>query len=212
MTETEPQPTEQPELAQSPPAPEPAPEPAPQASEDLSAWRNEITQLVMDGGFEGDNLSKIDEVARRVGLTVQDIQLYAQGAFANQQQAEQQVLEAVGGQERVNAAIEWARNNWSQEQIQAFDAAAQSGDLAQQELALHRLTSAYSTATGGGGAATPVYGKPASGSGVEPFGSSYDVTTAMSDQRYQLDPAYRAQVMARLAVTPNEVMGYGGSR
>lgn len=212
MTETESQPTEQPAQAQPEPVQPTTPEPAPQASEDLSAWRNEITQLVMDGGFEGDNLSKIDEVARRVGLTAQDIQLYAQGAYASQQQAEQQVLEAVGGQERVNAAIEWARSNWSQEQIQAFDTAAQSGDLAQQELALHRLTSAYSTATGGGAAASPVYGKPASGSGVEPFGSSYDVTAAMSDQRYQLDPQYRAQVMARLAVTPNEVMGYGGAR
>ena len=117
-----------------------------------------------------------------------------QQAIADQQSAS--VKNMVGGAESYDAMSEWAGNNLSETEKQAYNAAVNSKDLEAVKLAVVGLKARYAQATG----SEPklVEGK-ASPSGEQGFDSWAQVTQAMSDPRYSKDPAYQAEVKNKLA-------------
>lgn len=117
-----------------------------------------------------------------------------QQAIADQQSAS--VKNMVGGAESYDAMSEWASNNLSETEKQAYNTAVNSKDLEAVKLAVVGLKARYAQATG----SEPklVEGK-ASPSGEQGFDSWAQVTQAMSDPRYSKDPAYQAEVKNKLA-------------
>ena len=117
-----------------------------------------------------------------------------QQAIADQQSAS--VKNMVGGAESYDAMSEWAGNNLSETEKQAYNTAVNSKDLEAVKLAVVGLKARYAQATG----SEPklVEGK-ASPSGEQGFDSWAQVTQAMSDPRYSKDPAYQAEVKNKLA-------------
>ena len=117
-----------------------------------------------------------------------------QQAIADQQSAS--VKNMVGGAESYDAMSEWASNNLSETEKQAYNTAVNSKDLEAVKLAVVGLKARYAQATG----SEPklVEGK-ASPSGEQGFSSWAQVTQAMSDPRYAKDPAYQAEVKNKLA-------------
>ena len=117
-----------------------------------------------------------------------------QQAIADQQSAS--VKNMVGGTESYDAMSEWASNNLSETEKQAYNTAVNSKDLEAVKLAVVGLKARYAQATG----SEPklVEGK-ASPSGEQGFDSWAQVTQAMSDPRYSKDPAYQAEVKNKLA-------------
>ncbi|WP_251275208.1 capsid assembly protein, partial [Enterobacter hormaechei] len=88
--------------------------------------------------------------------------------------------------------------NLSAEQKRAFNEAVQSGDAGRAALAVQGLVALR------GGNGRLLNGKTAANAdaGPKPFQSQAQVVEAMRDVRYHRDPAYRAEVSARLAVSP----------
>ena len=117
-----------------------------------------------------------------------------QQAIADQQSAS--VKNMVGGAEAYDSMSEWASNNLSETEKQAYNTAVNSKDLEAVKLAVVGLKARYAQSTG----SEPklVEGK-ASPSGEQGFASWAQVTQAMSDPRYAKDPAYQAEVKNKLA-------------
>ena len=117
-----------------------------------------------------------------------------QQAIADQQSAT--VKNLVGGTEAYDSMSEWAGQNLTETEKQAYNTAVNSKDLEAVKLAVVGLKARYAQSTG----SEPqlVEGK-ASPSGEQGFASWAQVTQAMSDPRYAKDPAYQAEVKNKLA-------------
>ena len=104
------------------------------------------------------------------------------------------IQNAVGGADAYKNMTAWAQDNFSPEEVQAYDAALESGDLNQINLGLQALYYRYQDAVGYEG--DMVQGKAAQA--VEGFRSQAEVVRAMGDPRYEDDPAYRQDVYEKL--------------
>ena len=105
------------------------------------------------------------------------------------------VQNAAGGEANYNRVIEWAANNLPNNQIDAFDSVVDSGNPAAIGIAFQGLQRQYDEANGYEG--RMLQGKPA-GSKGDVYRSQAELVAAMSDPRYDTDPAYRADVVERL--------------
>ena len=111
-----------------------------------------------------------------------------------QDQADQ-LMEMVGGEKAYQSMIQWAGQNLSQEEIQMYDSVMSKGDANSIFFAVQALNNKYSDAVGSDG--QMLTGRSASNSGSA-FRSQQELVAAMSDPRYDRDPAYRQEVMQKL--------------
>ena len=121
---------------------------------------------------------------------------YINGQRAVAAQYETAVTAEVGGSEKYSEIVTWAKVNLTDAEINAYNAAVSSGDLAQAKLAVLGLSAKFSKANG----SEPrlVQGRTTSAS-EDVFESTAQLTESMRDPRYAKDPAYRAKVQAKLA-------------
>ena len=121
---------------------------------------------------------------------------YINGQKAVAAQYETAVTAEVGGSEKYSEIVTWAKANMTDAEINAYNAAVSSGDLAQAKLAVLGLSAKFSKANG----SEPrlVQGRTTSASG-DVFESTAQLTEAMRDKRYRNDPAFRAKVQSKLA-------------
>jgi len=106
-----------------------------------------------------------------------------------------QIQNSVGGEAAYQQLVSWAAQNFSQAEIQAFDNVVDSGNVAAINLALAGLQARYTDANGYEG--KMIQGKAAAP--ADTFKSQAEVVRAMSDARYDRDPAYRDEIMQKLA-------------
>ena len=105
------------------------------------------------------------------------------------------IQNSVGGEAAYQQLVGWAAQNFSEAEIQAFDNVVDSGNVAAINLALAGLQARYTDANG-------YEGKMIQGKATAPadtFKSQAEVVRAMSDSRYDRDPAYRDEIMQKLA-------------
>lgn len=136
-----------------------------------------------------------DDLAKQ-GITREMVEAYIAGQTAQNSAEEAELKEVIGGSEQYDAMAQWANENLSEAEIEAYDEAVTSGSKGAAKLAIQGMYSQYINATGGGSA--PLLAGSTKGSGVETFRSVDQVRQAMADPRYQTDPAYRQQVAQRL--------------
>ena len=105
------------------------------------------------------------------------------------------VMNAAGGEKNYNTVLQWAASNMNQRAIDAFDSVVDSGNPAAINIAFQGLQSQYNESNGYEG--RMLQGKAPSSSG-DVFRSQAELVAAMADPRYDSDPAYRADVVAKL--------------
>ena len=105
-----------------------------------------------------------------------------------------------GGDEAYSNMVNWASNNLDQNSVNAFDEIINTGSTDAIKLAVSGLKSQYETANGREG--TMVTGK-APAAQPQGFRSQAELVAAMSDRRYDNDPAYRQDVIAKLEQSDN---------
>ncbi len=101
---------------------------------------------------------------------------------------------AVGGEKEYNEMLGWAGQNLTSDEIEAYDSIMEKGDPAAAYWAVQALSYRYRDADGVEG--DLVQGKSPGAGGT--FRSQAEVVQAMSDPRYDNDPAYRQDVMRKL--------------
>ena len=111
-----------------------------------------------------------------------------------------QVKASVGGDDSYSNIINWAGKNLDAKYVEAFDNIISNGDIGSIQLAVNGLKSQYEQANGYEG---KMYtGKAAVNKG-DTFRSQAELVQAMSDRRYDNDPAYRQDVIEKLERSDN---------
>ena len=108
----------------------------------------------------------------------------------------QELFKMVGGEKAYQSMIQWAGQNLSQEEISMYDSVMGKGDPNAIFFAVQALNSKYSDSVGRDG--QMLSGKSAK-SEDNSFQSQAQLVEAMSDPRYDRDPAYRRSVLNKLA-------------
>ena len=148
-----------------------------------------------DGKLSEDTLSKL------TAMDSKDLVEAYMNIQSNQQvedfTAEQvsEIQNFVGGEEQYNGLVNWAAENMPQNFVQAFDNLINVGDPDMVKLAVVGMQAAFQEANGYEG--RMLSGKPAQ-TQQDVFRSQAEVVAAMSDPRYDRDPAYRQDVFAKL--------------
>jgi hypothetical protein len=106
-----------------------------------------------------------------------------------------QIYDSVGGQQQYQQMTQWAADNLDADTVQAFDNVIDTGNVAAINLALRGLQSQYNDSVGYEN--NMLQGKPAQS--VNGYRSQAEVVRDMNDPRYDRDPAYRQEVMDKLA-------------
>ena len=104
------------------------------------------------------------------------------------------VYTAVGGEAEYGNLINWAKDNFSDAEIDAYDQIIETGNMSQISLALQSLYLRYTDSMGQDG--NLLQGKPAASQ--DSFRSQQELIQAMNDPRYDNDPAYRQDVLSKL--------------
>ncbi len=105
------------------------------------------------------------------------------------------IQNSVGGQKEYDKIISWASSNLGQNEIKAFDNLVASGNVDAIKLGVSALQSKYRDANGYEG--RMLTGKGADSKG-DVFRSQAELVQAMNDPKYDNDPAYRADIIAKL--------------
>ena len=106
-----------------------------------------------------------------------------------------QIKNSAGGEKAYANIVNWAKNSLPQDQINAFDEVVNTGSVQAIQLAVSGLKAEYDNANGVEG--RMVTGKTAPNNG-DVFRSQAELVRAMSDARYDNDPAYRQDVIEKL--------------
>ena len=102
---------------------------------------------------------------------------------------------SVGGEKQYNTMLQWASNNFDEAEISRYDKVMESGDPDAAYFAVQALAAKYNDGVGVEG--KMLTGKPAKAQG-DNFRSQAEVVRAMSDPRYESDPAYRQDIYDKL--------------
>ena len=107
----------------------------------------------------------------------------------------QSLREMVGGNQSYENLVNWAKSNYNEADINRYNAVMNNGDPDAMYFAVQALNSRYNDANGMEAPLITGRGAPQT---VDAFKSQAEVVRAMSDDRYDTDPAYRAQIAQKL--------------
>ena len=124
---------------------------------------------------------------------------YRSGVDSEPQELSQEqatdLQKSVGGEKQYNTMLQWASNNFDEAEISRYDKVMESGDPDAAYFAVQALAAKYNDGVGVEG--KMLTGKPAKAQG-DNFRSQAEVVRAMSDPRYESDPAYRQDIYDKL--------------
>ncbi len=111
-----------------------------------------------------------------------------------------EVKNYAGGEKVYQDVVNWAGENLNQGAIDAFDSIVGTGNVDAIKLAVNGLKAQYETANGYEG--RMVTGKAPTAT-KDAFRSQAELVKAMSDKRYDNDPAYRQDIIEKLERSDN---------
>jgi uncharacterized protein YrzB (UPF0473 family) len=112
----------------------------------------------------------------------------------SEKQAEM-LMDMVGGDKAYKSMLDWASENFSKEEIEMYDGVMESGNANSIYYAIQALQARYNDSVGTDG--QTLTGRGAADTD-DSFKSQAELVAAMSDPRYDRDPAYRKDLMRRL--------------
>ena len=184
----------------------------PQVEEAPEAEEEEEEEIEVDGdlfdaimesyrtGEWDDNL--VEEVGKMDPIDVANMFLTKQGEAQQTEVATEedvtQIQDSVGGVDEYQNMLQWASGNLSEQEINLYDAAMDRGDPLTMFFAAQALNSRYQDAVGYDGEMLTGSAPRNTSNG---FRSQAELIAAMSDPRYDKDPAYRQDIADKLAVS-----------
>lgn len=112
------------------------------------------------------------------------------------EQQASQLFDMVGGESSYKDMLSWAGDAFSKEEIEMYDSVMADGNANAIFFAVQALNGKYTDAVGKDGQL--LTGRSAAPAADNSFRSQSELVAAMSDKRYDSDPAYRSDVMRKL--------------
>jgi hypothetical protein len=182
--------------------------PAPEKTPEQQATEAAVVQQLMVAGVDvkafSDEFAKDGklsdgsyEALAKAGFSKEVVDTYIRGQQAAAAGSEFQageiasVMSIAGGEQGYKALGEWAVQNISRSELEAYNAIMDKGDKAAVSLAVTGLKARFDAANGHEPRVTIGGGKAPT---ADVFRSRNEVTAAMSDPRYGKDPAYTKDV------------------
>ena len=179
--------------------------------EQLETFAEEMrpaVELITEASLEFDSEGKMsaDTVAKFNQLSSKDLVNAYQEIQTRAAQAQPQgedltnaevntIHNSVGGADSYQQVLNWAEDNLPPGTIESYDSLCDTGNAQAIELAIKGLKAQYDDANGYEGRMLQGKGPKSSN---EVYRSQAEVVQAMSDPRYDNDPAYRQDVMEKL--------------
>jgi hypothetical protein len=163
-----------------------------QAVENAGVDFEGLQQEFADNGELSD--STYEDLQKR-GIPRDMVDTYIEGQKALATEYQTELYGFAGGEENYNEMAEWATENLSEDEVDAYNDAIVSGNSAQARLAIDGLVQRYRNAEG---VQPRLVGGKASSS-VDTYASWAQVTADMAKPEYKKDPAYRQAVSNKLA-------------
>jgi len=139
-----------------------------------------------DEGDEGDEETEAPEEVEDNSEDAPDVLTEAQA---------KELFKMVGGEKAYQSMVNWAADNLSKEEINMYDSVMGRGDPNAIFFAVQALNNKYSDAVGKD---SQLLTGRTTGDSNASFRSQAELVQAMSDPRYDNDPAYRTDVMRKL--------------
>ena len=142
----------------------------------------------------------LEELSKLDAVDIADMHLrYRQQVEQDRPQITQQqaseLKNVAGGEQQYGEMLQWAKDTLNPQEVQMFDTVMERGDPLAAFFAIRSLAYRYVDAQGRDG--TMVTGTAPRGDGSQ-YNSQAEVVEAMSDPRYDRDPAFRQKVMKKL--------------
>ncbi len=178
----------------------------PESSETPDDDDNAVKEIVENAGLKMQDLSAEYEQSgqlsedsyeklAKAGINREYVDGYIRGQEALATQYQSEVFDVVGGQQGYTEMIQWAAQNLTADEINAFNTSVNSGNLEQAKLSVQGLMAKYTAAEGN----EPQLVKgAATGDATSVFRSTAELVAAMKDPKYKNDPAYRQDVIEKL--------------
>lgn len=163
------------------------------SSEALEEFSAEFFQ---NGDLSEESLARIET---EFGIPQDISKAYVDGQKAMVTQAQDSIFNEVGGKETYTDMLSWARDNMSEADIAAYDAAIISNDIHTAKMVAKGLHAQYAAANGQAPNLTRGNASPTGGG--EGYQSWQQVSADMQNPKYGTDPAFRQQVQNKLAVS-----------
>ncbi len=161
-------------------------------------------QFEKTGKLTDETLAKFSEMSSQEVVSTymemyqkaQDMAPPAQAAAKDLTDSEvNSIQNSVGGEKSYHSLLNWATDNLPKEQLNSFDNLLNNSDAYSIQLAVNGLKAQYDNVNGYEG--RMLSGKAPRSSG-DVFRSQAEVVAAMSDPRYDADPAYRQDLIQKL--------------
>ena len=117
-----------------------------------------------------------------------------------QQSAVTDIQNSIGGEKAYSEMIGWASNNLSESEIADFNAVTATNNAVAIKFAVQALNARYKE---GAGYEADLVTSGKRAASVQGYRSHAELSRAIADPRYATDPAYRADVEAKLAASPD---------
>jgi len=135
-----------------------------------------------------------------LGVSPDLAESFLQGQAAIVEAQEAKAYEATGGKEGFETMVTWAKETWTPEQIEVFNAAVSSGDTETMMFGINSLTSQYKAANGEGLPKRVLKGTQQGTSGnTNSFETKADMYKAMNNSMYGKDASYTNMVATKIA-------------
>ena len=157
----------------------------------------EVRQRMTEKMLAGEEFDDADYAPfEKMGLDRDTIDTFAAGLKALGEVHKAAVHREAGGEDTYKAMIEWAKGEFTDEEVEAFNRDVHSGDRAVSLNAVRGLAARYKLAAGHSGKDATKGGGTRT---VEGYRSKAEMTADMRDPKYAKDPAFREEVARKVA-------------
>jgi hypothetical protein len=174
---------------------EPTEEPEKEVPETQTILSNASNEFSEKGELSAETLTQLEGMdSKDLVAAYLELQQQPQNVDLDQGTVER-IYQQAGGQEGYAQLTQWAAETLPEAAVEAYNTVVNAGDPNVIQLAMAGLKAAYDEANGVDG--QMITGKPAQ-TKEDVFRSQSEVVAAMSDARYDRDPAYRMDVFSKL--------------
>ena len=174
---------------------EPSQEEANQVQEEVKQAENTLEPFYAEYADKGELSEKSYADLAKLGFDKNLVDGYIAGQTAIADNEARMVKQTVGGEENYSKMIEWAGQNLSEAEQEAFNTTLDNGSIEQVKLAV----SAIANRAGITGEAKQEMLQGEVNVIPDTFNSIAQVTEAMNDPRYDKDPAYRKEIERKIS-------------
>ena len=162
-----------------------------------SAIQNASDAFYENGELSEDNFRALEQS----GIPREFVEAYVRGQKATMEAEAASITNSIGGQENYDAMVQWASANLPEAEVDSYDDIVSTGTTEAAKMAVKGMYARYLSENGG--SSMNIAKGNTSGAAIQPFNSNAQVVEAINDRRYEIDPAYRAEVEKRISVSTN---------